>query len=281
MAEPGTVSEVAAAGEAVPPGGAGARRIADAFARRSGAAALMPYLMAGFPTGEGAADIGRAYAYEGADLVELGLPFSDPLADGPVIHAAGTRALANGTRLADALALCEGLAADLPVVVMGYVNLVLARGAQAFARALVDAGASGLIVPDLPLEESDEVRAACDEAGLALVPLVAPTSSPERLEAIARRARGFVYAVSVVGTTGERTSLCDHVEPLVERVKAGSSVPVALGFGISTPDHAAAAAAAGADGVIVASRLMREAADATDPGAAVAPLVRGFREALG
>ncbi len=281
MAEPGAVREGAAAGEAVPSGGVGARRIADAFARRSGAAALMPYLMAGFPTGEGATDIGRAYAHEGADLVELGLPFSDPLADGPVIHAAGTRALANGTTLGDALALCEGLAADLPIVVMGYMNLVLARGAQAFARALVDAGASGLIVPDLPLEESDEVLAACDEAGLALVPLVAPTSPPERLEAIGRRARGFVYAVAVVGTTGERTSLEEHVGPLLERVKAASPVPVALGFGISTPDHAVAAAAAGADGVIVASRLMREAADAADPGGAVAPLVRGFREALG
>jgi len=289
MAEPGAVSEAAAgpgggpvdAVEAAPAGGAGARRIADAFARRSGAAALMPYLMAGFPTGKGAADIGRAYVHEGADLVELGLPFSDPLADGPVIHAAGTRALANGTTLEDALALCEDLAADLPVVVMGYVNLVLARGAQAFARALADAGASGLIVPDLPLEESDEVLAACDEAGLALVPLVAPTSPPERLEAIGRRARGFVYAVALVGTTGERESLDDHVGPLLERVKASSPVPVALGFGISTPAHATAAAAAGADGVIVASRLMREAADAADPGAAVAPLVRGFREALG
>lgn len=281
MAEPGAVREGARDGAAEPAGGAGARRIAEAFAQRSGAAALMPYLMAGFPTAEGAADIGRVYAREGADLVELGLPFSDPLADGPVIHAAGTRALANGTTVVDALVLCEGLAADLPVVVMGYVNLVLARGAQAFARALVDAGASGLIVPDLPLEESDEVLAACDEAGLALVPLVAPTSPPERLEAIGRRARGFVYAVSVVGTTGERTSLADHVAPLLERVKAASPVPVALGFGISTPDHAAAAAAAGADGVIVASRLMREAADAPDPGAAVAPLVRGFRQALG
>lgn len=262
------------------PGGAGARRIADAFARRSGSAALMPYLMAGFPTAEGAADIGRTYVGEGADLVELGLPFSDPLADGPVIHAAGTRALANGTTLDDALALCEGLAADLPVVVMGYVNLVLARGAEAFAGALADAGASGLIIPDLPLEESDEVLAACDGAGLAYAPLVSPTSPPERLEAIGRRARGFVYAVSVVGTTGERPSLADHVGPLLERVKDASRVPVALGFGISTPDHAADAAAAGADGVIVASRLMRAAADAADPGAAVAPLVRGLREAL-
>ena len=263
------------------PGGAGVRRIADAFAQRSGTAALMPYLMAGFPSGRGAADIGRAYVGECADLVELGLPFSDPLADGPVVHAAATRALANGTTLGDALALCETLAADLPVVVMAYVNLVLARGAQAFAGALADAGASGLIVPDLPLEESDEVLAACDGAGVALVPLVAPTSPPERLEAIGRRARGFVYAVSVVGTTGERASLADGVAPLLERVKACTPVPAALGFGISTPDHAAAAAAAGADGVIVASRLMRAAADAADPGAAVAPLVRGFREALG
>lgn len=240
----------------------------------------MPYLMAGFPTKEGSRAIGRAYVQEGADLVELGLPFSDPLADGPVIHAAGTRALAQGTTVGDALTLCEELAAELPVVVMAYVNLVLARGAEAFARTLAGAGASGLIVPDLPLEEGDGVLAACDAAGLALVPLVAPTSSPQRLAAIAKRARGFVYAVSVVGTTGERESLAGHVGPLLERIKGASAVPVALGFGISTPQQAAEAAEAGADGVIVASRLMRDAADAVDPGAAVAPLVRALREAL-
>jgi len=264
-----------------PPGPGANDAIARAFAEHDRRAALMPYLMGGYPDLAGSKECLKAAVSAGADLVELGVPFSDPLADGPVIHAAGTRALANGTTLQDALALCEDLAADLPVVVMGYVNLVLARGAQAFARALADAGASGLIVPDLPLEESDEVLAACDEAGLALVPLVAPTSPPQRLEAIGRRARGFVYAVALVGTTGERESLDDHVGPLLERVKASSPVPVALGFGISTPAHATAAAAAGADGVIVASRLMREAADATDPGAAVAPLVRGFRQALG
>ena len=260
--------------------GAGHERIAAAFAAARGRAALMPYLMAGFPTREGARAIGRAYAEQGADLVELGLPFSDPLADGPVIHEAGTRALANGTTVADALRLCEELAARVPVVVMGYLNLVLARGAEAFAATLVEAGASGLIVPDLPLEESDEVLGACDAAGLALVGLVAPTSSPERLRAIAQRARGFVYAVSVVGITGERTALAPHVGPLLERLKGCSPVPVALGFGISTPEQAAAAAAAGADGVIVASRLMREAGQADDPGAAVGALVAGFRAAL-
>jgi len=261
--------------------GAGHELIAAAFAAAPDRAALMPYLMAGFPSREGARAIGRAYAQEGADLVELGLPFSDPLADGPVIHEAGTRALVNGTTVADALALCEEVAARLPVVVMGYLNLVLARGPETFARTLVDAGASGLIVPDLPLEESAEVLAACDAAGLALVPLVAPTSSPERLAAIAARARGFVYAVSVVGTTGERTVLAEHVGPLLQRVKAASTVPVALGFGISTPEQAAEAAAAGADGVIVASRLMREAGQAADPGAAVGALVAGLRAALG
>lgn len=258
----------------------GAERIASAFENARGRAALMPYLMAGYPTKDAALQIGNAYADAGADLVELGLPFSDPLADGPVIHAAGTTALRNGTTLDDALALCSALAPRLPVVVMGYINLVLARGPEGFVDALVEAGASGLIVPDLPLEESTELLAAADARGLALVPLVAPTTPPERLSAIAEAARGFIYAVSVVGITGERTTLSEHVGPLLQRVKGATELPVALGFGISTPDQAREAAAAGADGVIVASRLMRAAGEAEDPAATVGELVTGLADGL-
>jgi tryptophan synthase alpha chain len=248
----------------------GLERIAAAFAAADGRAALMPYLMGGFPDLEASRAIGEAYADGGADLVELGVPFSDPLADGPVVHAAGTRALASGASVPAVIELGRALAERLPVVLMCYANLVLARGVERFADELATAGLSGLIVPDLPLEESAPTLAACDAAGLALVPLVAPNTPEERLREIGARARGFVYAVSVTGTTGER----DQLDPaaLLARVRARTDVPVALGFGISTPAQAAAAAAAGADGVIVGSRLVRAAAEGEDVRALVAEL---------
>jgi tryptophan synthase alpha chain len=262
---------------------AGAERIAAAFAGRAGRAALMPYLMAGFPDLAGSRAIGEAYADGGADLVELGLPFSDPLADGPVIQMAGSRALAAGTTVDGVLEVAEALSARLPVVLMGYANLVLARGAERFAADAAAAGASGLIVPDLPYEEAPEVLDACEAAGLALVPLVAPTTPAERLALIGARARGFVYTVSVLGTTGERAALADAFADVVARTRAHTAVPVALGFGISTPEHAAQAAAAGADGVIVGSRLVRAAAEAgsaREAADSVRELVAGFAGAL-
>ena len=258
-------------------------RIAAAFAAAPGRAALMPYLMGGFPDVEASVEIGLACADAGADLLELGVPFSDPLADGPVIHAAGTRALAAGATLHAVLSAGARIAERVPVVAMCYVNPLLAVGAERFARELADRGLSGLIVPDLPLDEAAGVRDACDAAGIALVPLVAPTTTPERLSAIGAGARGFVYTVSVTGTTGERSAL-DGLPGLLARVKAAASVPVAVGFGISTPDQAAAAAAAGADGVIVGSRLVRAAAEAADagadPAAAVGELVAGLAAGL-
>lgn len=258
----------------------GPARIAKAFADAKGRAALMPYLMGGFPDVPTSLAIGEAYVDGGADLIELGVPFSDPLADGPVIHAAGTKALENGTTVDDVLGVCEQLSRRVPVIMMMYANLVLARGAEAFAQRIAARGASGLIVPDLPLEESDEVLAACDAAGIALVPLVAPTTPDDRMARIGARARGFVYTVSLVGTTGEREALSDTFGSLVTRAKAATNVPVALGFGIGNPDQAAQAAASGADGVIVGSRLVRAAAEAGDPPAAVRELVEGFSAAL-
>jgi tryptophan synthase alpha chain len=256
----------------------GEGRIADAFARRPGRAALMPYLMGGFPDLEGSRRIGEAYADGGADLVELGVPFSDPLADGPVIQAAGAAALRAGATVDGVLGVAEALAPRLPVVVMCYANLVLARGPERFARALADAGAGGLIVPDLPLEEAPVVADACEAAGVAPVPLVAPTSPDARLERIGARARGFLYTVSVTGTTGERQG--GDFAAVVARARAHTDVPVALGFGISTPDQALAAAHAGADGVIVGSRLVRAAAEAPDPAAAVRSAVADLAAAL-
>jgi tryptophan synthase alpha chain len=262
----------------------GQARIAAAFAAAPGRAALMPYLMGGFPDVDTSVRIGEACAEAGADLVELGVPFSDPLADGPVVQAAATRALAAGATLP---AVVEGgarIAERLPVVLMCYANPILARGIERFTTELAERGISGLIVPDLPMEEADGMRAACDAAGLALVPLVAPTSTDERLAAIGARARGFVYTVSVTGITGERAALADALPDILARVRAHASVPLAVGFGISTPDHAAAAAAAGADGVIVGSRLVRAAIEAVDagedPAAAVGTVVAELAAAL-
>jgi tryptophan synthase alpha chain len=258
----------------------GTERIAAAFAAAPGRAALMPYMMGGFPDVRTSIEIGLACADAGADLMELGVPFSDPLADGPVIHAAGTRALAAGATLHGVLDIAARLSDRVAVVLMCYTNLVLARGVQRFADELAATGAGGLIVPDLPLEEADPVRAACDAAGLALVPLVAPTTPEDRLAAIAGGARGFVYTVSVTGTTGERAGVDGSLAALLARTKAHSPVPVAVGFGISTPEQAAGAADAGADGVIVGSRLVRAATEAVDAGADPAVAVGDLVAAL-
>jgi tryptophan synthase alpha chain len=223
----------------------GNERIAEAFAgvRADGRrAALMPYLMGGFPDLATSERIGLAYAEAGAHLVELGVPFSDPLADGPVIHAAATAALAAGARVGDVLAVGSSLAEHLPVVAMCYANPIFARGAERFVAALVDASISGVIVPDLPLEESGDLRALCEVAGIALVPLVTPTTPEARLARIGAGARGFVYTVSLTGTTGERGSLDGALPGLLARVHAHTSMPVAVGFGIGAPDQAAAAA---------------------------------------
>ena len=261
-----------------PVGLTGADRIAAAFAESGKRAALMPYLMAGFPDLEGSRRVGEAYAQAGADLVELGVPFADPLADGPAIHAAATAALGAGATLDGVLGVAEALAPRVAVVVMCYANPILARGLDAFACALVGAGVSGVIVPDLPVEEASELGEAMGRHGLALVPLVAPTTPEDRLALAGEAARGFLYAVSVTGTTGERKSVA--VEEVVSRAKRHTALPVAVGFGISTPEQADAAARAGADGVIVGSRLVRAAAEAADPAAAVRPLVEALAGAL-
>lgn len=262
----------------------GIDRIAAAFAGARGCAALMPYMMGGFPDLATARRVGEAYVAGGADLIELGVPFSDPLADGPVIQAAATRALGSGVRVAQVLELCETLAAEVPVVLMVYANPVLSAGFDRFAERLAGVGASGLIVPDLPLEEAAPLREACDRTGVALVPLVAPTTPDDRLTAIGAQARGFLYAVSVTGTTGERQALPELYAETIARARAHSAVPVALGFGIGEPAQALQAAVAGADGVIVGSRLVRAVAEAaeagSDPAAAAGELVAAFAAAL-
>jgi tryptophan synthase alpha chain len=259
----------------------GVERIAAAFAGTKKRAALMPYLMGGFPTLEESARIGEAYVRSGADLIELGVPYSDPLADGQVIHAAGTHALAAGANIAGVLEVAQALAVNVPVVLMCYANMVLAPGAEAFVERLARTGACGLIVPDLPVGEAPEVLRACDAEGLALVPLAAPTTTEERLGEIGAQAEGFLYAVSVVGTTGEREALAERFAEIVTRAKASTSVPVALGFGIGTPEQARMAADAGADGVIVGTRLVRAVGEAPDdPAGAVSEVLAGLAAGL-
>jgi tryptophan synthase alpha chain len=252
-------------------------RIAAAFASHGRRAALMPYLMGGFPDLGASRAVGEACIDAGANLLELGVPFSDPLADGPVIHAAATDALKAGATIHGVLRVCESLAGQVPVVLMVYANMVLAGGDSAFVERASAAGAAGLIVPDLPHDEAGALREACDANGVALVPLAAPNTPPERLAQIAADARGFVYTVSVAGTTGERSELPPELRDTVLRVRAAASVPVAVGFGISTPEHARQVADI-ADGVIVGSRVVRAAGEGGPD--AVRELVAELAEAL-
>lgn len=241
----------------------GEDRIAAAFegAKAEGRAALMPYMMAGYPDRETGLAVAAAYADSGADLIELGVPFSDPLADGPTIHAAATMALEAGATLATALEVCRSVGDKVPVVFMAYANMVLAQGgAGKFAEMARAAGAAGVIVPDLPLDEAGEVREAFAAEGLALVPLLAPTTPAERRKRICESALGFVYVVSTIGTTGERAEIPPAVTELVAATKADASTPVAVGFGIGTPEQAAQVGEI-ADGVIIGSRLVRAAGE--------------------
>ena len=244
-------------------------RIASAFAaaREQGRAALMPYMMGGFPDHESSLSVADAYVEAGADLIELGVPFSDPLADGPVIHAADTAALNAGATLESVLEICGAVADRVPVALMCYANMVLAKGVEDFAGLAAEAGAAAVIVPDLPLEEQDAIGEALSAKGMALVPMVAPTTPAERRTAICRAARGFVYVVSTIGVTGERDELPTELTDLVASVKQDASVPVAVGFGISTPEQAATVGEI-ADGVIIGTRLVREVAE-NDVDAAV------------
>jgi tryptophan synthase alpha chain len=259
-------------------------RIAAAFAaaKGDGRAALMPYMMGGFPNAETSGAVAEAYADAGADLVEFGIPYSDPLADGPVIHAAGTEALAAGATLQGVLADCERIADRVPMVPMAYANMIWSHGPQTFARLLADAGAAGLIVPDLPPEEAGEVKAALSEAGLAFIPLVASNTPAERRKRICEAAEGFIYLVSDTRTTGERETLPEHLGELIDATKADSPVPVAVGFGIGTPAQAAEVGGR-ADGVIVGTRLVRAVSEAGAPAtaaSAVTEFIQAARTAM-
>ena len=231
--------------------------------RQQGRCALMPFLMAGDPDLASTRASLLALQAHGADLVELGIPYSDPLADGPVIQAAASRALKACTTPAGVLEMLRSLKGELtmPVVLFTYSNPLLNRGMEAFCAAAA-AGAAGLVVPDLPLEEAEKLSAIAAAAGLDLVLLVAPTTPAERLARIHHASRGFTYLVSVTGVTGVRTSLESRVGTLVNQLKAQGDTPVAVGFGISGPEQARQVRDWGADGAIVGSALVKAMAEA-------------------
>ena len=264
---------------------AGALRIGDAFARASveRRCALIPYVVAGYPNADASLEVAVAAIDAGADILEIGLPYSDPLADGTTLQRAGQVALGAGSTLDGSIALVRRIAAarpHVPLVAMGYANQLIGGGdGRDRARRLADAGASGVIVADMTPDEGAPFEAAAADVGLAVVYLVAPTTRPERRGTIAARSGGFLYCVSLVGVTGARQALAGHVRRLVRDVKAVSPVPVAVGFGVSKPAHVRAIAKAGADGAVVASALV----DALGPDGrnvdGMARLVRSLRAA--
>jgi tryptophan synthase alpha chain len=248
--------------------------VTDAFAKADAGnrAALVGYLPVGFPSVDGAIEAAKAMAGAGADIIEIGLPYSDPLIDGPVIAEAVHQALARGAKVADVLRTVEAVAsAGVPVLVMTYWNPVDRYGVRAFARDLAKAGGSGLITPDLSPEEAGTWLEASDEHGLDRVFLVAPSSTSERIAKITKACRGFVYAASVMGITGTRDAVSGDASGLVKRVREHTRLPVAVGLGVSNGAQAAQVAAF-ADGVIVGSAFVRRLLEAPDAEAGVAAL---------
>lgn len=236
-------------------------RIAEAFRelRGRGERGLIPYFTAGDPSLAVTGDLLLEAVRQGADLLELGVPFSDPLADGPVIQRASQRALANGVTLSRVLELTREArgAVRAPIILLTYYNPVLAFGLKAFAGAAVDAGVDGVIVPDLPPEEAGPLATEARAAGLDLIYLVAPTSPPDRMRMIARRSHGFIYAVSLTGVTGARAELPPELAAHLRDLRSVTTKPICVGFGVSTPEQVRSLAAL-VDGVIVGSAIVRQ-----------------------
>lgn len=221
--------------------------------------ALIPFITAGDPDLQTTAKALQALDSNGADIIELGVPYSDPLADGPVIQAAATRSLARGTTLDAVLEMVSGVTPSLrsPLILFTYYNPILHRGLERFLEQVATAGVRGLVVPDLPLEESEVLLEAADRRGLDLVLLVAPTSSRERIEAIAGKSRGFIYLVSVTGVTGMRSQVGTRVRDLIQQLRSVTDKPIGVGFGISQPEHARQMIDWGADAAIVGSAIVK------------------------
>ena len=257
-------------------------RIENAFQNKP---IFMPYFPLGYPDLDTSVDVIEALAGNGADLIEVGLSFSDPLADGPVIQQATQVALEKGITVRKSLEAVKEIrnrGVDIPLIFMGYYNPMLAYGLEKFICDAVEAGIDGFIVPDLPMEESEEFISAVGADGrppVPLIPMLAPTSSSERMEMIARNAKGFIYLVSVTGVTGERKSISEGLSELVARVREHTSVPVCVGFGISTPEQAKEVGKM-ADGVIVGTACVKTIGGSPEPVQVARRFAAEFRSAL-
>ncbi len=260
-------------------------RIENAFKNKP---IFMPYFPLGYPDLETSIDVIEALAKNGADLIEVGLSFSDPLADGPVIQKATQVALEHGITIKKSLAAVAELrkrGVTIPFILMGYFNPMLAYGLEKFVHDAREAGADGFIIPDLPLEEAGEfeniINAGRDASSrdLPLIQMLAPTSPNERMESIARNAKGFIYLVSVTGVTGARTAISDGLGDLIQRVRDHTSVPVCVGFGIGTPEQAKQVGQL-ADGVIVGSACVKTIGESEHPVETARKFAREFRAAL-
>ena len=259
-------------------------QISDTFARlhRTGRTALMPYVTMGYPQRQSALSLVPALVQGGADLIELGVPFSDPLADGATIQASSQQALVNGMTLALCLEQVAALRArgvTLPLVLRGYYNPILQLGLESFAQRAAAAGVDGVIVPDLPPEESGELCDSLLNAEIDFVPLLAPTSGNDRVRLAAGRAGGFLYLVSLTGVTGTRDRLSSGLECFVARVRQATDLPLAVGFGIGTPAQAGRVAKV-ADGVIVGSALVKAIGDGETPAEAAREFVAALRRGM-
>lgn len=258
--------------------------------RASGTTALAPFVTIGYPDLDGSVDVARAALGAGGDILELGVPFSDPLADGPTIQRTSAKALANGVTVRKSLDMVSRLrtatigekGVDAPLVLMGYMNPFLHYGLEGFVHDAADAGADGLIVPDLPPEESGILRSLCKDAGIHLIPLLAPTSTEERIATACEGAGGFIYCVSLAGVTGARGQMASGVKALVRRIKQHSDLPVLVGFGVSTKEHVTDISTF-ADGAVFASAMLDAIGKAPRHKAArvAGEFVRGLRGAPG
>jgi tryptophan synthase alpha chain len=243
---------------------------------------FMPYFPLGYPDLETSIAVIEALAKNGADLIEVGLSFSDPLADGPVIQKATQVALENGITVRKSLEAVKELrrrGVEIPLILMGYYNPMLTYGLEKFVRDAKEAGADGFIVPDLPVEEAEEFHIALNGVAAPLIQMLAPTTSSDRMEMTARNAKGFIYLVSVTGVTGARQSVAEGLGDLIARVREHTSVPVCVGFGIGTPEQAKEVARM-ADGVIVGSACVKTIGGSEKPVEAAKEFAAAFHEAL-
>jgi len=260
--------------------------VSDCFKslKQRGECALIPFITAGDPDLETTATALRILANNGADLIELGVPYSDPLADGPTIQAAATRALQRGVRLEDVLQVVKEVREEIasPIILFSYYNPIYHRGIEAFLKQIKAAGVQGLVVPDLPLEEAEIVLKPATEIGIEVTLLVAPTSPIERIEAIATKSQGFIYLVSVTGVTGMRSQVATRVEELIASLRSTTDKPIGVGFGISSPEQAKQVKDWGADAVIVGSAFVKRLAEGTPEEGlkAIGDFCRSLKQAI-